>query len=186
MENLHAAAFASEPELVHNAQTVQKPDSSFRKTGRAAAGGGKGELQNKIRASGQCHLRPRVFIENGRGSSLYKVTAHDDKKKISAGETAYFLQHIGVSAVERIVFCDYRRCPHKASFMDCQFRNIVKYLFSTPVFEVLRAPHFGRSEALCTLPSLKIDENRLSQASFFRLFASIFRGAEQLRKLYQL
>ena len=141
MEITHAAALASEPELVHNAQTVQKPDGSFRKTGRAAAGSSQGKLQNKIRASGQCHLRPRVFIENGRGSSLYKVTAHDDKKKIGAGETAHFLQHIGVPVVERIVLCDYRRCSHKASFVDCQFRNIVKYLFSTPAFEVLRASH---------------------------------------------
>jgi hypothetical protein len=52
------------------------------------------------------------------------------------------------------------------------------YLFSTPIFEVLRASHYRQPEALRALAAPKIDGSGLTQASLCRRFTSIFRGAE--------
>ena len=66
--------FRAEAEII--TETAQDPDTSCGE----AFGRGKGvfhrKLQHQIGAAVQCGLCPQGFIDDGRGASLYKISAH--------------------------------------------------------------------------------------------------------------
>ena len=86
------------------------------------AGEDTSALQNEIRAAGERHARPLVFIQDGRRAALREAAAHDHGHIIGPGQAAGFGKLIFVSFVKRIIFrddpCDGhgRRSPFCVSF----------------------------------------------------------------------
>ena len=121
-DGFRVPAFASKAEPVHAAQTVQDRNRPGGEIFRAGAGKPYRKLQNEIRAAGERHARPLVFIQDGRRAALREAAAHDHGHIIGPGQAAGFGKLIFVSFVKRIIFrddpCDGhgRRSPFCVSF----------------------------------------------------------------------
>ena len=79
-------------------------NAACRKTLRARAGEGGGQLQHKIRPVVQGPARALELIERRRFSALHEAAAHDDDRIRAAGKRLCTGKVMGMPVVKRVIF----------------------------------------------------------------------------------
>ena len=89
---------------VHNAGVFEHTDSAAGKKLSGSRGKDRLKLKYQVGTAQKRHVGALVFVDDGRLTSLYKVTAHCHNDIISRCLPFNLLKLIFMSIVERIVF----------------------------------------------------------------------------------
>ena len=98
--------FRAHDDIVDYPQPVQNVD---RAAGKALSGRGgvyHGQFEHDVGAACERAFRPRIFVRDGRRSSLHEISAHERYHFVAASKLAGAVQNVFMTVVERVEFAD--------------------------------------------------------------------------------